>query len=228
MPGKLFVVSTPIGNLEDFSLRAIDILKSVDIIAAEDTRITIRLLKKYDIAKELTSFHIKNENYKADKIINSIEAGKNVALVSDAGTPCISDPGYLLVNKARKRKIEVNSIPGASSAIAALSISGLPSDRFAFEGFLPKKKGRETKIKSFIDLDMTIVLFESPHRLVKTLNDLSHFLGNRWISICKEITKINESNFFGLLEDAITEFEQKSKIKGEFVLIIAKEGYSAK
>ena len=228
MPGKLFVVSTPIGNLKDFSLRAIDILKDVDIIAAENTRITIRLLKHYNIVKELTSFHIKNENYKSDKIINLIEKGKSVALVSDAGTPCISDPGYLLVNEARKRKIEINCIPGPSSAIAALSVSGLPSDRFAFEGFLPKKKGRETKIKSFIDLDMTIVLFESPHRLIRTLNDLFHFLGNRWISICKEITKINESNFFGLLEDAISEFDQTLKIKGEFVLIIAKEGYSVK
>ena len=228
MPGKLFVVSTPIGNLNDFSLRAIDILKSVDIIAAEDTRITIRLLKQYSIAKELISFHVKNENYKADKIIDLIESGKNVALVSDAGTPCISDPGYLLVNKARKKKIEVNSVPGASSAIAALSVSGLPSDRFIFEGFLPKKKGRETKIKSFIEIDMTVILFESPHRLIKTLNDLFRFLGNRWISVCKEITKINESNFFGLLEDAISEFEKMSKIKGEFVLIIAKEGYSVK
>ena len=227
MSGKLFVVATPIGNLSDISLRAIEVLKEVDIIVAEDTRITIRLLKEYKIKNELTSFHINNEKYKVDKIIDYLEKGKNVALVSDAGTPCISDPGYLLVNQSRKRGIEINSIPGPSSPIAALSISGLPSERFAFEGFLPKKKGRQTKIKSFLELDMTIIVFESPHRLLKTLRDLLFFLGNRWISICKEITKINESVFFGRLEDAVFEFEKLSKIKGEYVLIISKEGYSA-
>ena len=226
MSGKLFVVATPIGNLSDISIRAIEVLKQVDIIVAEDTRITMRLLKKYDIKNELTSFHINNERYKVDKIIDYLEEGKNIALVSDAGTPCISDPGYLLVNKSRKKQIEVNSVPGASSPIAALSISGLPSERFLFEGFLPKKKGRQTKIKSFLELDMTVVLFESPHRLLKTLRDLSQFLGNRWISVCKEITKINESVFFGKLEDAISEFEKLSKIKGEYVLIISKKGYS--
>jgi len=226
MSGKLFVVATPIGNLSDISIRAIEVLKQVDIIVAEDTRITMRLLKKYDIKNELTSFHINNERYKVDKIIDYLEEGKNIALVSDAGTPCISDPGYLLVNKSRKRQIAVNSIPGASSPIAALSISGLPSERFLFEGFLPKKKGRQTKIKSFLALDMTVVLFESPHRLLKTLKDLFQFLGNRWISVCKEITKINESVFFGKLEDAISEFEKLSKIKGEYVLIISKKGYS--
>ena len=228
MSGKLFVIATPIGNLSDISLRAIEILKKVDVIAAEDTRITIRLLKKYDIKNKLTSFHINNERYKVDKIISYLEKGKDVALVSDAGTPCISDPGYLLVNESRKRGVEINAIPGATSPIAALSISGLPSERFVFEGFLPKKKGRETRIKSFLELDMTIVLFESPHRLLKTLKDLFHFLGNRWVSICKEITKINESVFFGKLKDAIFDFEKLSKIKGEYVLIIAKESYSAK
>tara|TARA_Y100001970_G_scaffold184272_1_gene224135 strand:- start:634 stop:1320 length:687 start_codon:yes stop_codon:yes gene_type:complete len=226
MPGKLFIIATPIGNLGDISFRAIEVLKKVDIIAAEDTRITIRLLKEYGVKNELTSFHINNERYKVDKIIEHLNKGSDVALVSDAGTPCISDPGYLLINESRKRGIEINAIPGPSSPIAALSISGLPSERFVFEGFLPKKKGRQTRIKNFLELDMTVILFESPHRLLKTLKDLFYFLGNRWVSVCKEITKINESVFFGKLEDSISYFENLSKIKGEYVLIIAKEGYS--
>ena len=227
MLGNLFVVATPIGNLEDISLRALDILKQVDVIAAEDTRVTIKILNEYDIKKKLTSLHVNNEKYKVDKIIDYLNEGKDVAVVSDAGTPCISDPGYLLVNKARKNNIPVYSIPGPSSVIAALSISGLPSERFVFEGFLPKKKGRQTKIEKLSNLDSTIILFESPHRLLKTLKDLFDIFGNRWISICKEISKINESNFFGEIDLAISEFQKLSKIKGEYVLIIAKKGYSA-
>ena len=227
MPGKLFVVATPIGNLKDISERAIEILKNVDIVVAEDTRITIKLLNKFSIKNKLTSFHIKNERYKVEKLIDELNQGKDIALVSDAGTPCISDPGYLLINKSRIEGIEIISIPGPSSPIAALSISGLPSERFVFEGFLPKKKGRQTKIKSFIKLDMTVIVFESPHRLLKTMQDLFNFLGNRWISVCKEITKINESVFFGKIEDAIFHFKKVDKIKGEYVLIIAKEGYNA-
>ena len=226
MSGSLFVVATPIGNLEDISFRAVNTLKEVDVIVAEDTRITSRLLKKYDIKKSLTSFHIRNEARKVDKIINYLKEGKSVALVSDAGTPCISDPGYLLVNKARNQKIEVFSIPGPSSTTAALSISGLPSEKFYFEGFLPKKKGKQKRIKYLSQLDSTIVLFESPYRLIKTLERLLTVMGNRHISVCKEISKINEDVFFGKIEDVISDLKEKATIKGEYVILVAKEGYS--
>ena len=226
MSGSLFVVATPIGNLEDISLRAINTLKEVDIIVAEDTRITGRLLKKYDIKKSLTSFHIRNEARKVDKIINYLNEGKSVALVSDAGTPCISDPGYLLVNKARNQKIEVLSIPGPSSTTSALSISGLPSEKFYFEGFLPKKKGKQKRIEYLSQLDSTVVLFESPYRLIKTLEKLLTVMGNRHISVCKEISKINEDVFFGKMEDVISDLKEKTTIKGEYVVLVAREGYS--
>ena len=227
MSGSLFVVATPIGNLEDISLRAINTLKEVDVIVAEDTRITGRLLKKYDIKKSLTSFHIRNEARKVDKIINYLNEGKSVALVSDAGTPCISDPGYLLVNKARNQKIEVLSIPGPSSTTAALSISGLPSEKFYFEGFLPKKKGKQKRIEYLSQLDSTVVLFESPYRLIKTLEKLLAVMGNRHISVCKEISKISEDVFFGKMEDVISDLKEKTTIKGEYVILVAREGYSA-
>ena len=227
MSGSLFVVATPIGNLEDITLRAINILKEVDIIVAEDTRITNRLLNKYEIKKSLTSFHVKNEAQKVDKIINYLNEGKSIALVSDAGTPCISDPGYLLVNKARKQKIEVLSIPGPSSCTAALSVSGLPSEKFYFEGFLPKKKGKQKRIEYLSKLDSTVVLFESPYRLIKTLEKLLGIMGNRYVSVCKEISKINEDIFFGKIENVIFDLRQKATVKGEYVILIAKEGYDA-
>ena len=225
MAGSLFVVATPIGNLEDISLRAISTLKSVDIIVAEDTRITSRLLKKYSIDKSLTSFHINNEARKLEKIISLLNDDKDIALVSDAGTPCISDPGYLLVNKARNENIKVYSLPGASSSIAALSISGLPSDKFYFEGFLPKKKGKQKRVQYLSQMDCTIVIFESPYRLIKTVENLFGIMGNRYISICKEISKINEEVFFGRMEDVIFDLKEKPVIKGEYVILIAKEGY---
>ena len=222
------MVATPIGNLDDFSFRGIETLKKIDVIAAEDTRITKRLLDKYQISKKTFSLHIKNENFKVKSIIEMLLNGKNVALVSDAGTPCISDPGYLLVNEARKNNINVYPIPGATSPIAALSVSGLPSERFFFEGFLPKKKGRNKRIESLSKLGVSIVVFEAPYRLIKTLGDIYDIMGNRQISICKEISKINEQNYFGNLEDVILEMKNISKIKGEYVIIIAKEGYDEK
>ena len=225
MAGSLFVVATPIGNLEDISLRAISTLESVDVIVAEDTRITSRLLKKYSIDKSLTSFHINNEARKLEKIISLLNDDKDIALVSDAGTPCISDPGYLLVNKARNENIKVYSIPGASSSIAALSISGLPSEKFYFEGFLPKKKGKQKRVQYLSQMDCTIVIFESPYRLIKTVENLFGIMGNRYISICKEISKINEEVFFGRMEDVIFDLKEKPAIKGEYVILIAKEGY---
>lgn len=226
MAGSLFVVATPIGNLEDISLRAINTLKKVDIIVAEDTRVTGRLLKKYNIDKGLTSFHINNEAHKLEKIMSFLNDDKDIALVSDAGTPCISDPGYLLVNKARNESIKVYSIPGASSSIAALSISGLPSEKFYFEGFLPKKKGKQKRIEYLSQIDCTTVIFESPYRLIKTVENLFRIMGNRYISICKEISKINEEVFFGRMEDVIFDLKEKPAIKGEYVILIAKEGYN--
>ena len=225
MSGNLFVVSTPIGNLKDLSFRAVEILSKVDLIVAEDTRITGNLLKKYEISNSMISFNIFNENSKVDQIVNNINKGKSIALVSDAGTPCISDPGYLLVNKIIKNGLNVFSVPGACSPIAALSISGLPSDRFIFEGFLPKKKGRKKKIESFKESDSTIIFLESPHRILKSLKDLELILGNRVVSVCKEITKINENVFTGKLNEIISKFEKVNRIRGEYIIIIAKKDY---
>tara|TARA_Y100001970_G_scaffold24571_1_gene29343 strand:+ start:1456 stop:2139 length:684 start_codon:yes stop_codon:yes gene_type:complete len=223
--GKLYVVATPIGNLEDITFRAIDTLKKVDCIAAEDTRVSYRLLKKYEIKKELIPFHVKNENSKVEYIVELLLSGKNVAIISDAGTPCISDPGYLLINKARNLDIDVYSIPGASSVTSALSVAGLPSERFFFEGFLPKKKGRVTRMSYLSSLDVSIVLFESPYRMIKTLNDILNIMGDRFVSVCKELTKINESNYYGKVSRVILDFDKMTKVKGEYVIIVAKESY---
>ena len=223
--GILYVVSSPIGNLGDLSYRAVDVLSSVQMIAAEDTRTTSILLKKYSINKKCISYHEKNENIKFLKIIDLLNEGLDIALISDAGTPCLSDPGYRIVNAARKSNIEVVSIPGASSITAALSISGLPSDHFYFEGFLPKKKGRKTRLEFLSSLDCSIVIFESPNRIIKTLNSISEYFGNRAISVCREITKVYEENYFGYVDEILIRLEKLSKIRGEFVLIVSKKGY---
>ena len=223
--GILYVVSSPIGNLGDLSYRAVDVLSSVQMIAAEDTRTTSILLKKYSINKKCISYHEKNENIKFLKIIDLLNEGLDIALISDAGTPCLSDPGYRIVNAARKSNIEVVSIPGASSITAALSISGLPSDHFYFEGFLPKKKGRKTRLEFLSSLDCSIVIFESPNRIIKTLNGISEYFGNRAISVCREITKVYEENYFGYVDEILIRLDELSKIRGEFVLIVSKKGY---
>tara|TARA_Y100000814_G_scaffold287071_1_gene256776 strand:- start:127 stop:816 length:690 start_codon:yes stop_codon:yes gene_type:complete len=223
--GILYVVSSPIGNLGDLSYRAVDVLSSVQMIAAEDTRTTSILLKKYSINKKCISYHEKNENIKFLKIIDLLNEGLDIALISDAGTPCLSDPGYRIVNAARKSNIEVVSIPGASSITAALSISGLPSDHFYFEGFLPKKKGRKTRLEFLSSLDCSIVIFESPNRIIKTLNSISEYFGNRAISVCREITKVYEENYFGYVDEILIRLDGLSKVRGEFVLIVSKKGY---
>ena len=223
--GILYVVSSPIGNLGDLSYRAVDVLSSVEMIAAEDTRTTSILLKKYSINKKCISYHEKNENIKFLKIIDLLNEGLDIALISDAGTPCLSDPGYRIVNAARKSNIEVVSIPGASSITAALSISGLPSDHFYFEGFLPKKKGRKTRLEFLSSLDCSIVIFESPNRIIKTLNSISEYFGNRAISVCREITKVYEENYFGYVDEILIRLDELSKLRGEFVLIVSKKGY---
>ena len=225
MIGDLYIVSTPIGNLSDISNRALEILSKVEIVAVEDTRVSKKLLNKYDIDNKMIIYNNFNESKQYNKIINLLESGNDVALISDAGTPCISDPGYLLVNECRKKEINVFSIPGPSSVIAALSISGLPSDSFYFEGFLPKKKGRKTKFEFLNTLDCTIVIFESPKRVLKTLLDISKHIGiNRRISIHREITKMYEEVFWGTVNESIDYFSNKN-CKGEFVILLAKESY---
>ena len=225
MIGELYIVSTPIGNLDDISKRAIDTLQFVDIIAAEDSRMISRILKKYNLSKKIVSYNNYNEITKTARVIEFLKSGLNVALVSNAGTPTISDPGDRLVNQSILERIKVVSIPGPCSVIAALSISGLPTDKFYFEGFLPKKKGRLTRFDFLLTLDCTIVIFESPYRVLKTLDNISEKLGNRVISIIKEITKIHESVFYGYINDIRKNFD-RSKIKGEFIILVAKEDYT--
>jgi 16S rRNA (cytidine1402-2'-O)-methyltransferase len=224
MNGSIYVVASPIGNLDDFSKRAIDTLCMVDIIAAEDTRITKKILTKYNITTPMQSYHENNEINKSNNLIHEVKKGLNIAIISDAGTPCISDPGYRLINKARINKIDVLCIPGPTSVIGALSISGLPTDSFYFHGFLPKKKGRKSKIEFLAQLPSTVIVFESPYRIIKTLIDIKEIMGNRIISICREMTKKYEQNFFGTISDVI-KIIKNVNIKGEFVLIIAKDGY---
>ena len=192
MNGCLYVVATPIGNLSDLTYRAEAVLKDVDIIAAEDTRTSRKLLNHYKIATKVIPYHDKNEVFQAQKILSKLDNGLSIAIISDAGTPCISDPGYRLVNLAKIKKIDVISIPGPSSVTSALSISGLPTDHFYFEGFLPPKKGRKTRFESLEFLPATIVIFESPHRILKTLKDISSYWGNRAVSVCRELTKLYE------------------------------------
>jgi 16S rRNA (cytidine1402-2'-O)-methyltransferase len=226
--GILYVVATPIGNLGDMTHRSIQVLANVNVIASEDTRITRRLLTHFDIENRCVSYHDKNEQYRSKELVNLLIDGNSVALVSDAGTPCISDPGYRIVNLAKQSCIEVVSVPGPSAVTAALSISGLPTDHFFFEGFLPKKKGRQTRFQFLSSLKASVVVYESPMRIIKTLNDISTFMGDRRIvSVCREITKKFEEAFMGTIGEAIAYFSQKNP-KGEFVIVIGKDGYKLK
>ena len=223
MKGTLYVIATPIGNLDDISLRAVKILSESDIIAAEDTRTTKKILNKYGIEKKMISYNDNNEISKTEMLIESLESGNTVALVSDAGTPCISDPGYRVVKKAQELSIVVKSVPGPSSVVAALSISGLPSNRFFFEGFLPKKKGRKKRIEYLKEIDETVIIFESPYRVNKTLLDIYNIIGDRYVTICREMTKIHEETIYGRLSSLVDIFSDK-KNKGEFVILISKDG----
>lgn len=215
----LYIVSTPIGNLEDMTLRAIRTLKEVDYIAAEDTRHVHILLQKYEISTPTLSYHSYSSDAKLEQIVTLLKEGKKVALVSDAGTPGISDPAYALIKRAIEEDIKIVPIPGASSLLAALVMSGKPMHHFLYLGFLPLKKGRQTLLKSLASEQRTIVIFESPHRLLRTLNDLKEYLGDRDIAVCREITKIYEEALRLKISDAITHFT-KNQPRGEFVLII--------
>jgi 16S rRNA (cytidine1402-2'-O)-methyltransferase len=223
MSGTLYVVATPIGNLEDITLRALRVLREVDLIACEDTRHTIKLLTHYQIDKPRISYHEHNEMEKASSLLTELQNGRQIALVSDAGTPCISDPGYRIVRKALENGIRVVPIPGPCSFTAALSASGRPTDSFVFLGFLPARRTpRSTILKSLKEDLRTVIVFESPLRLLGTLADIQEILGPRLITVAREITKIYEEIFFGTVAEALIYFSKKP-VKGEIVLILEKE-----
>ena len=231
-PGKLYIVATPIGNLADMTFRAVEILKSVDYILCEDTRTTGSLLKHYEIPNKneagqskLMSFHAHSKLTKVNQVIELLEQGKTIALVSDAGTPCISDPGVMLVMELQKHfenNLTVSPIPGASALISALSASGLPAHEFAWKGFIPHKKGRETFFKEITETDTTVIFYESVHRILKTLESLYEFMPDRTVVIGREITKIFEEFKQGTPAELINYFAtHPEKVKGEFVVMIA-------
>ena len=222
MAGKIYLVATPIGNLSDISMRAIETLKNVDIIACEDTRNTIRLLNHFEIKGHLTSYHEYNKIDKAYELCEKVKEGNNIAFVSDAGMPAISDPGYELVEIAYKEGLEVTVVPGASAVVSALAISGISSRRFAFEGFLPADKNEKKEILTELSQESrTLILYEAPHRLLKTLKELFEYMGNRNIAIVREITKLHEEVLRGKLADIIADYEsEKVAIRGEYVLVI--------
>lgn len=222
---KIYIVPTPIGNLDDITLRAINVLKDVDLILCEDTRRSKKLLVHYEIETPLRSHHKFNEHQEVDFIIEKIKSGTKVALISDAGTPGISDPGYLIVRTCIQNNIEIDCLPGPTAFVPALINSGIPSDKFIFEGFLPVKKGRKTRLEILSKEERTMVFYESPHKILKTLNDfLIHFGSNRKVSISRELTKIYEETIRGTLQSVLESLTKKS-IKGEIVVIV--EGYKA-
>ena len=217
---KLILIPTPIGNLGDITQRAVECIKTVDILLCEDTRRSLKLLNHLKIKKPLKSYHKFNEHSTVEKVINEIQSGLVVGLISDAGTPSISDPGYLIVKMCIDNNIEVECLPGPTALIPALAVSGLPSERFVFEGFLPVKKGRKTRLEELSNEKRTMIFYESPYKLYKTLQDFSNSLGpDREISISKELTKIFELTTRGRIKDLIPEYENK-KLKGEFVIVV--------
>lgn len=221
LPAMLYLIPTPVGNLEDITLRALRLLKEVDVVLAEDTRTSGLLLKHFDIAARLVSHHKFNEHQTAESFAARMAAGETMALVSDAGTPAISDPGFLLVRAAIAQGVEVQCLPGPTAFVPALVASGLPCDRFCFEGFLPPKKGRATRLKELHEEKRTMIFYESPYRVLKTLQQFSENFGlDRQVSVCREISKIHEESVRGSLEEVIAHFTEHEP-KGEFVIVIA-------
>ena len=217
---KLFLVPTPIGNLEDITFRSIRILNEVDLILAEDTRTSGKLLKHFDIKPPMQSFHMHNEHKVLDKMIDKLKMGIKIALISDAGTPGISDPGFLLVRACVEEGIDTECLPGATALIPALVQSGFPTDRFVFEGFLPPKKGRQTRLKQWSEETRTIVFYESPHKIVKTLSQLQEFVGgDRRLSVSRELSKKFEETVRGTVNELVLHFTNKAP-KGEFVIVL--------
>ena len=220
---QLFIVPTPIGNMGDITIRAIETLKNSDLILAEDTRHAKKLLSEYKISTKVNSYHLNNEHKKVNDYIELMSSGQKISLITDAGTPCISDPGFLLIREAIKREIIITCLPGPTALIPALVLSGLPSENFIFEGFLPRKKGRKTKLLELAQNTRTTIIYESPYRVVKTLTEFLEYLGeDRQISLSREISKIYEETFRGSVVEAVKYFSNK-KIKGEFVLCIDKK-----
>lgn len=221
MSGKLYIVPTPIGNLEDMTFRAISVLKSVSLILAEDTRTSSVLLKHFEITGKMLSHHKFNEHQTAVGFAERILAGEDVALISDAGTPAISDPGFLLVRECVERGVEVQCLPGATAFVPALVDSGLPNDRFCFEGFLPQKKGRQTRLEEIAEESRSTIIYESPFRVVKTLRQMADVMGGeRRVSVSREISKVYEQTVRGTLDELIAYFEEHEP-KGEFVMVIS-------
>ena len=223
MAGTLYVVATPIGNLQDISLRALEILSSVDLIAAEDTRHTGRLLKRHGLTTRMISYHDHNEIARSAELVRELLSGQQIALVCDAGTPTISDPGYRLVHAAAEAGVTVAPVPGPAAVLAALSVSGLPTDRFLFEGFLPRRKGRRTRLAELAGFNGTVIIYEAPVRVSATLGDLRESFGNRRAALCRELTKLHETVLRGTLDELLVMVEAQT-LKGECVLLIAKEG----
>lgn len=218
--GKLFLVPTPIGNLEDITLRAIRVLKEVDLILAEDTRTSGKLLKHYEIATPLQSHHMHNEHHQINALVQKLNGGAILALISDAGTPAISDPGFLLTRACVEHGIDVECLPGATAFVPALVNSGLPNDRFVFEGFLPVKKGRQTRLNFLAEETRTMVFYESPHKLLKTLNQFIEYFGeDRPVCISRELTKMYEETVRGTAKEILEHFTQNPP-KGEFVIVV--------
>ena len=219
----LYIVPTPVGNLEDITLRALRVLKEADLILAEDTRTSSVLLKHYDIHRPLQSYHKFNEHTAVDMLVERLKGGETMALVSDAGTPGISDPGFLLARECVRAGVEVQCLPGATAFVPALVASGLPCDKFVFEGFLPQKKGRMTRLQQLGAEERTIVLYESPYRVVKTLEQLAEVMGpDRQVAVCREISKVHEQTVRGTLSEALAHFREHAP-KGEFVIIIGQK-----
>ena len=223
--GKLYLVPTPVGNLEDITLRALSVLKTVDVIYAEDTRTSSVLLKKYGISTHMESYHKFNEHKRTDSICDRIKGGQNAALITDAGSPGISDPGFLITRACIDNGIEVEALPGATAFVPALTVSGLPSDRFCFEGFLPQKKGRQTRIRMIAESPVTSIVYESPYRLLKLLESLKEFAGgNRNAAVCREISKIHNECRRGTLDELIAWFSDNEP-KGEIVVVVEGKDY---
>jgi len=217
---KLYIVPTPIGNLDDMTFRAIQVLKEVDLILAEDTRTSGKLLKHFDISTHMHSHHMHNEHKTVENIVKRIQAGESVALISDAGTPAISDPGFLLTRACVENNIEVECLPGATAFVPALVNSGLPNDRFVFEGFLPEKKGRQTRFLALAEETRTMIFYVSPHKLVKTLAEFVHYFGaERPVSVSRELSKLHEETIRGTAEEVLKHFETKPP-KGEIVVVV--------
>ena len=218
---KLYIVPTPIGNLEDMTFRAVKVLKEVDVILAEDTRNSGKLLKHFEILTPMQSHHMHNEHKTVENLIKRLQSGETIALISDAGTPAISDPGFLLTRACVENNIDVECLPGATAFVPALVNSGLPNDRFVFEGFLPEKKGRQTRYLALAEEIRTMIFYVSPHKLIKTLEEFIQYFGEeRQVSVSRELTKLHEENYRGPAKEVLTHFSQKT-IKGEIVAVVS-------